>query len=209
MLKKFLILLALISPLRSSIVSMNSNDFCQSFEEECSRQNAPHIYSCGPGVCGRNQTECIEYLRQEIGLKRSHFSFFNSLTNFFANIKAKRSENNFMRFKSAIKGCPQTEHETAYESQPSDICKRAHCFQYQLKFVKTKLFFYIQKKKVLKQIDCPCPELKPHQCVSGQHKYCSLSKETCDSFRYTNKKMNSTAELVGVKNCGQSYILIE
>ena len=79
----------------------------------------------------------------------------------------------------------------AYEWQTGDVCIRGRsCFKSHVEFVKSKLVFYIQKKKVLKQVDCPCPKNKPYICGGRQSNFCALSKQACDSFILLNKNTN-------------------
>lgn len=192
--------LVLLTPLCSSDSSINPNDFCKlSVEKDCSIRNAPHIFQCGQGMCARNQTECNEFLREKKATKTYRVPLFINAMNFLVDYSQKRLKDNIMRFESSIKSCSQT----AYEWQPSQACLRGrHCFQYQIEYVKSKLVFYIQRKRVLRQVDCPCPKYSSYVC--GRN-YCSLNKETCEN----TYSMKNKSELFGIKKCVNNFILID
>ena len=100
----------------------------------------------------------------------------------------------------------------AFEWQPRDTCIRGRsCLKSHIEFVKSKLVFYIQKKKVLKQADCPCPQSRPYLCGGRQSSYCSLSKEACDSFINKYKQMNSKerGQLFAIQKCGNDFTIID
>ena len=200
--KNFLIFLALMSPLCCISGSrIDSENFCKLAENDCSQRNAPHIYQCGSKICARNETKCNEYLAEKNGLETNSLSLFARALSFLRNNYDKR-------FESNLKNCSQT----AYEWQSSDMCIRGrNCLQSRVEFVKSKLVFYIQKKKVLTKVDCPCPKNKPYICGGRQSSFCALSKQACDSFIYKikNKNSNKGSGLEAIQNCENDFTLID
>ena len=220
MFQNLIILSALFLPLCCSI-NMNSNSFCKLTEKECSLRNTPFIFKCGQRTCSRNETECKKYLNASDTFKVNQMHEFIQSVTSRHHIKYNndiRLVEKFKLFQSNIKDCTKT----AYKWQPNDFCLReSNCFQVvndRIRFRrhlsdanKQKKTKPVKNMKNFEQADCPCPKSKPHACGHQTTKYCSVSKEACDSFGLKVAFVNSKSKhlrISAIKKCGNDFDLI-
>lgn len=183
----------IISSSNGSRSTISLNDFCRPTEQKCSQKNRPHFYQCDHRICARNQTKCNDYLRVE---KTLQYIRLKSLLETYSGMTSHMSRNeseisilkDFKRFERNIKNCSPTLHNW----QPTGVCIRGrHCFRKKLNTIG------------LKRVDCRCPKNKPYVCGS-QKNYCSVNRQVCASFSYTNKHTNARDryQLLDIKSCG-------
>ena len=173
---------------------------------------------CGQHMCSRNETECKKYLKAENAFKAyqkyEQIQSVTLLSHIRYDIGIKLAEH-FKQFQSKIKSCSKT----VYKWQPNDMCLRAiNCFQVihdRIRFrrqtdpsKKTQPFKSI---KNLEPIDCPCPKHKPFACRHQNNKYCSVSKQACNSsgqrvtFVISKDKQ---IQISVIKKCGNDFDLL-
>lgn len=170
--------------------------------EKCSLTSTFN-YTCGVGRCAVNKTICDEYLNMEIFTNSLIFKISLRPGMSSNNVKSVTNKlvNNFHLVKSQVRTCPKIKHTW----RADDACINGKtCFKKKrlnTKFTDLKLL----SRYTLINTECPCKR-NQHRYKCGD--FCTTNKRVCIAM--TLKKIQrSKATSLGMKSCGNSFILFD
>jgi hypothetical protein len=165
-------------------ISLKSTDFCiPKQQKECKGYYDRHkkyqikcntikchgkfSYDCGSDICSNNMNECKKYNYRKM-YSNNAFRMRIVLTSPTKQLSVK---NSFKLFTKQLKECEYR----IYKFDSNDFC---------LNGKDCKMIHRYRHKKIIKQIDCQCPNEQSFKC----EKYCTIDSLACDFYKSKENK---------------------
>jgi hypothetical protein len=165
-------------------ISLKSTDFCipkqqkeckgyydrhQKYQIKCNtiKCHGTFNYDCGSDICSNNMNECKKYNKIKLIQNQS----FRTRIVLTLTTKHLMEKNDFELLNKQIKDCEYR----IYKFNSNDFC---------LNGKDCRIIDYYRHKKIIKQIDCQCPNKQSFKC----EKYCTIDSLACDFYKSKENK---------------------